>query len=738
MADKDLLKDALEQFSECEDAESENRQLAVEDLKFARLAEQWDERIRQKRMLEGRVCLTINRLPTFLRQVINEVRLNRPAIRCKPVDDGADPQTAQILNGLIRNIEVSSNAEVAYDTAADFAASCGLGYFRVEIDYADDDVFDLDLGISRISNPFTVFADPHSSAADSSDWNVAFVSEMMKRDAFVAKYGKNAEVVDWKSDGRDEAGWVSDDSVRVAEWWTREESKRTIVRLSDGRIVAADIYEKNRYLFDPAGIVVVGERETRSHKVMQRIITCADVLEENEWAGRYIPIVPVYGEELNVEGKRVFQSLIRHAKDAQKAFNLWRSIAMDTAAQTPRVPFLVHEDGIPPTEQRKWETANRESHPYLKYRGDQVPMRQPMDTGPAAGALQEAANASDDLKAIIGIYDASLGARSNETSGRAIIARQREGDVSTFHFIDNLSRSIRHAGRILVDLIPSVYTGERIVRTLAENGQTTMVPLKTPVVPQMNPGDPNPTGYQPVPPGMPVPPEARVFDLSMGKYDVVVETGPSFTTKREEASQSIIQLIQANPGIAPMVADILAKNQDWPEAEKIAERLRMTLPPHLRGEGPPPEVIQMQQQMQQMNGQIQQLAQENQALKANAQGKQAELQAKAQETQFDAQVSMEGLQVKREEIALKREELALKAAEMQAQQLQFGEQHQMAMQQIVEALQEQRQMLGQVAALAQQAHAVASQPRAKKGTAVKLGDGRWALEAVEEVQPTMQ
>ena len=737
MADKDLIADALAQFAECEDAESENRQLAVDDLKFARLGEQWPEQTKQQRDKEGRPCLTINRLPTFIRQVINEVRLNRPAIKTKPVDNGADYETAQVQDGLIRNIWVSSDGEVATDTAADFAASCGFGYFRINTKYARDDDVDLDLCVERIANPFTVWGDPHDDGADSQNWNVAFVTDTMKRDAFVEKYGKNAAALDWQDDGKDSQGWVSEDGIRVAEWWTRSESLRPIVKLSDGRVIAADIYQRERAkLFDPVGLTVVGEREVRSHKVTQRIITGADVLETNEWSGRYIPLVPVYGEELNIEGKRIFKSLIRDAKDAQRMVNYWRSAATELVALAPRVPWLVPEGSIPGNEQRKWQTANSQSHAYLVYKGPQAPTRLPLDSGPAAGALQEALNASDDLKSIMGIYDASLGARSNETSGRAIMARQREGDIGTFHFIDNLSRAIRHAGRILVDLIPSVYNTERVIRTLGEDGTTMNVPLKTPVVPQMKPGEPNPTAYQPVQQGMPPPPGSRIFDLAAGKYDVVVETGPSFTTKREEASLAMVEMMRANPGITPLIADIYAKQQDWPEADKVAERMKMAMPPHLRGEGPPPEVQQMQQQMQQMGAQMQQMAQENQSLKAGAQSKQMELQAKVQETQVDAQLSQAELQFKYAELALKEQELAVKAQEMQlkAADMQAEANGASAMQGVTQSVQMQQQMLEQLAAMVQQS----MRPRAKRGTAVKMPDGRWALEAVEEVQPTIQ
>lgn len=740
MADKDLLEDAREAFKECEDAEGENRSAAIDDLRFARLGEQWPEQIRKQREAEGRICLTINKLPTFVRQVVNEVRLNRPSIRCKPVGNGADQVTARVLDGLIRNIEVTSQAEVAYDTAADFAASCGFGYFRVDIDYASDDTFEMDLLVGRINNPFTVFGDPRSTAADSSDWNVAFVTEMVSKEAVKQKYGKALEVLSFEGDGRDAEGWVGQDDVRIAEWWTREETIRPIVRLSDGSVLAADVFEKNRMLFDPAGITVVGTREVRSHKVRQRLITAGDIIEDNEWSGRYIPIVPCYGEEINVEGRRVFKSLIRDAKDAQKMFNFWRSASTELVALSPRVPFLVPEDSIPADEQKKWETANTKSHAFLRYRGQVPPTRMPLDAGAAVGAMSEALAASDDLKAITGIYDASLGARSNETSGRAIMARQREGDVGTFAFIDNLSRAVRHAGRILVDLIPSVYNSERVIRTLQEDGTTIMVPLKRPVVPQMRPGEPNPIGYQPVPQGAQAPQGSHIFDLAAGKYDVVVEAGPSFTTKREEASQAIIELIRANPAVAPLVADVLAKNQDWPDSEKIAERLRMTLPPHIRGEGPPPEVMQMQQQMRQMGQNMQQMGAQMQKMQADLMSAGVEGQKK------DLSVAQKDIEVKQAKLQASEQKLEADVAkaqlqmieQMQAQQAQSGQEHAAAMQQIMQAIAQQQQAIEQVAQVAEQTMAVASKPRAKRGTAVKLSDGRWALEAVEESQPTIQ
>ncbi|WP_293907423.1 portal protein, partial [Phenylobacterium sp.] len=470
MSDDEILEEARAAFQLAADAEAENRREALDDLRFARLGEQWPQRTRRERELEGRPCLTINRLPAFIRQVVNDARQNKPAISVHPVDDAADPETAEVFNGLIRHIEQSSDAEVAYDTALDFAVTCGVGYFRINTRYAADDGFDQDIAVERVANPFSIYGDPEGTAADSSDWNTAFVVDSLPRAAFEARW-KGAEAADWSADDPTAGGGLAldGDRVKVAEYWRRERETRTILALSDGRVVEEATYRAQKAIFDALGVKPVGRpRQAASHKVTQRIVSGAAVLETVDWAGRFIPIVPVYGEELMVDGRRRLSSLVRDAKDPQRMFNYWRTTSTELVALAPKAPFIGRK-GAFETDSDKWATANTQSHAYIEYDGAEPPMRQGF-AGVPAGALQEALNASDDMKAIMGLHDASLGARSNETSGRAIMARQREGDVSTFHYIDNLSRSIRHAGRILLDLIPKVYATARVVRVLVPDG----------------------------------------------------------------------------------------------------------------------------------------------------------------------------------------------------------------------------------------------------------------------------
>ena len=635
MADKDVLAEAKEAFQTCIDAESENRKEMLDDLEFVKLNKQWPEQVIKQRRAEGRPCLTIPKLPAFIRQVVNDARQNKPQISVRPVDDSADIETANIINGLIRNIEHVSNADVAYDTASDFAVSCGIGYFRIDVDFAHDMSMDKELRIKRVSNPFSVYGDPHSLEADSSDWNLAFITEPMSLDVFNVRY-KGAEPVRWEDDGYNklDTNWLEDKAIIVAEYWTREEYDCPIVALSNGMVVEASVYEAQAQIFAALGVTVINSRTTKRMKTRQRLMTGAEVLSDNEWAGQFIPVVPVYGEEINIEGKRIFKSLIRDAKDAQRMVNYWRSAATEMVALAPKAPYIGPK-GAFDGDRARWDTANSQTHSFLEYDGNIPPQRQQF-ANPAIAEMQEALAASDDIKAITGMYDASLGQKSNETSGKAILARQREGDISTFHFVDNLSRAIRHGGRILIDMIPLVYSQARIVRTLGAEGE-----VDTAVIGSQN--DPRAQQMQQAQKAQ------RIYDLGLGKYDLAVEAGPSFTTRRQEAAEQMIELIRAVPDAALLIGDKLVSNLDWPGAEEIAQRLKTLLPPGIQQaegmDGIPEEakgvIAGLQTQLAQCQQQLQAAMQE---VEANTAKVNAEVAAK--KYQIDT------------ETALKREEMA--------------------------------------------------------------------------------
>jgi len=631
VAKDDTVLEALECFKAAQSNESENRNAALEDIKFARLGQQWPENVLNQRNQERRPALTINKLPAFIRQVTNEARQNKPAIKVRPVDSGADRKTADVYSGLIRNIEQSSAADIAYDTASDSAVTGGFGYIKVDFDYAHDDTFDKEIKICPVHDPFSIYADPHSTAADSSDWMTAFEICPYSVAQFELEYPKAAKV-SWDADT---AISENDEEIVLAKYWVREEVEKTVLMLSDGTVIGEDEFlTKNDGLSmadiaKATGLTIKQQRKTRSYKVKRCILSGAEELDDEKWPGIYIPLIPVYGDVVNIEGKRHFQSLIRHAKDAQRQHNYWHTSATEMLALAPKAPFLVQKGSV--DEDPNWLTANTQNHAFLEYSGSTPPIRLPTDQGAAAASIQQALVANDNMKGIIGIYDASLGQRSNETSGKAIMARQREGDVSTYHFIDNLSRAIRHTGRIVMDLIPKVYTPGRVVRVIGTDGDVTTAQL-----------------------GEPADPSQGIYNLGAGKYDLTVEAGPSYTTRRVEASEQMIAMMQANPDLAPIIGDLFFKMQDWPFADKIEERLQQA-----QQNKPDPEAQKMELEKQKLQMQ----AQHDQA-KA-----QADLQLQQQQMQLDAAKAAQEIQIEREKAEAQIEIERMKAGlQMQIQQ----------------------------------------------------------------------
>jgi hypothetical protein len=670
--DEKVHASALEIFDLCVENEKDNRIDFSDDLTFARLGDQWTPTVRAQREREGRPCLTVNKMPAFIRQVVNDARQNKPGITVHPADDDADPETATVVEGLIRNIETSSNADIAYDTALDFAVSAGWGYIRVNTEYSSDDTFEQDIVIEAVSDPLTVYGDPYDKGADSAKWNHAFVVSTMPKDEFETKY-KNADPVDWDNGPYSDisTSWMDGDLVVVAEYWCREPSDRQIVALSDGMVCDLDEYNQNADMAKAAGLVIVGKpRTVASHKVTQYTMNGAEVLETVAWAGRYIPIVPVYGEDIIVNGKRHLRSMVRDAKDSQRRVNFHTSAVTELVALAPKTPFI-GKAGAFETDQVKWETANSESHAYIEYDGDDAPQRTQFASVPA-GEMQQVLLASDDMKAIMGLHDASLGARSNETSGVAIKARQHEGDVSTFNFTDNLVRAIRQVGRVILDMIPEVYSVGRVIRIMGQDGtpsKKSIGPATDQATPQQAPG-----GDQGE-----VAKDMRIYDLTLGKYDLVVRAGPAYSTRREEAADQMMQLIQAFPAAAPVMADLLAKNLDWPGADEVADRLHALLPPELQAKlaqasgaggqpaqgqqpgGPPaaqggqpapisPEALQAHQMLAQATQAAQALSQEVQQTKAAL----AQTQAQLAQVQGDRSLEARKLDIAEYEAETKR------------------------------------------------------------------------------------
>lgn len=615
MKDEDLLSQARARFKQAELFEKEDRDLAADDLSFA-AGEQWDESIKRDRQRQGRPCLTTNRLPQFIRQVVGDARQNSPAIKVHPVDDDADIDVAAIYEGLIRNIEGQSSAHSAYMTAFEHAVRGGMGHWRVTTEYADDDAFEQDIRIRRINNPFAVHWDPNAKREDKSDAKWCFVSEWISKESFEEQW-PDATPQDWEGDYKQNYSghttyWLADDRVRIAEYWVKEPIKKTLGLLENGAVIEiTDIKE-----FTESGLIpVVSTRDTESHVVKCYKLSGHAVLEKaKEFPSKHIPVVSVFGPEEFIGDRVRHISLIRHAKDPQRMYNYWQTTIAEKIALAPKAPFIGTTKQFAGHE-REWDSANVENRSRLTYTAEQgVPPPQrsePAHLNPAE--LAQSAQAIDDLKATMGMYDASLGNQGNETSGKAIIARQREGDTSTFTWVDNLARAVEYTGRILVDMIPRVYDTKRIVRVLGEDDSVKMVEINQIVGGEM------------------------VNDLTVGKYDVVISVGPSYATRRSEAADSLMQFVQAVPSAAQVAGDLIAKSMDWPMADEMAKRLKKLLPPGMEDiEDLDPEEQQAVQEAQQKA-----MQEEAEAKEIGKAGAVAEIQlkgAQAEKTRADVEL----------------------------------------------------------------------------------------------------
>jgi hypothetical protein len=576
-ADAKLIEQARKRFRTATDAVRDIRLEAADDRRF-RKGDQWPESIRRAREADDRPCLTINKIPQFEQQVTNEQRQNRPSIKVHPVDDKADPETAKVFQGLIRNIEVTSSADTARDTAFENAVRGSYGYYRIVTEYASDDSFNQEIRVKRIRDADTVLLDPNHEESDGSDAEYGFIFDRMPKDQYLAEFGESklAKAADWDLEVREAPDWLEQDTVVVAEYFYKDYQTKQIVLLSDGQVLEKSKYEEMveaaeesvaQGLAEAVALpVIVKERSARICTVRWCKLNGIEVLDKTDWPGKWIPILPVYGAELIVDGKLIRESLIRHAKDPARMYNFWKSAETEAITLAPKAPYVIEENQVEGYE-ADWETANRKNHAFLKYKafainGTPLPMPQRQSIEPAVQAITQASMlAADEVKQTIGIYDASLGAKSNEVSGKAILARTNQAQTSNFHFTDNLNRTIRHEGRILIDLIPHVYDTAQVARIIGDDGVHKRVPIN-----QLFKDE---SGK-----------ELR-HDLNVGKYDVTIDTGPSFMTRRQEATQFMQEMVRSYPQTMQVAGDLVVKNMDVQGAEELSERFKKTLPPNL-------------------------------------------------------------------------------------------------------------------------------------------------------------
>ncbi len=595
-------------------AYSDTREDQLDDLRFMAASPdnhyQWPADVLSTRgsvqgqTINARPCLTINKLPQHVRQVTNEQRQNRPSPNVIPVDDDADIEVAEIFDGMIRHIEYMSDADVAYDTACDNQVTYGEGYIRILTEYCDETSFDQDIKIGRVRNSFSVYMDPTIQDPCGADAEWCFITEDILKADYERMYPNAMPVSSIMTQGVGDQAlsqWLSETTVRIAEYFYCDYKPETLNLYPDGTTT---------YQGTPQDKIMrqMGLKPTRQRKLQRKSIKWCktngyEIIEERDWAGAYIPVIRVIGNEWSIEGQLEISGLVRNAKDAQRMYNYWVSQEAEMLALAPKAPFIGYGGQFEGYEE-KWKTANTQNYPYLEVNpdatdgaGNMLPLPQRAQPPMAqTGLIQAKMGASEDIKAATGQYNASLGMTSNERSGRAILARQREGDVGTYHYVDNLARAIRHVGRQLVDLIPKIYDTQRIARVIGVDGESKMVRL-----------DPNqPQAVQKLVNEQGVVVE-KIYNPGVGKYDVKVTTGPSYLTKRQESMDAMSQILQGNPNLWAAAGDLFVKNMDWPGAQEMAQRLKKMIDPKLLQEEDDPALQAANQQIQAMQQQMEQM-----------------------------------------------------------------------------------------------------------------------------------
>jgi hypothetical protein len=658
-----LLEKIKGRWKAMSDADQENRREAMEDMKFCFVpGNQWDLNMKQER--GQRPAYEFNKVRISVKRVINDMRANRPAGKVRAIE-GGDKETAELYEGLIRNISNRSEFETITDYAAEYQVAGGFAAWRVDVDYADDDIFDQDIWVRGIENPYCLYHDPAAKdfmKRDAEDW---ILTERITHGEFERRFGEDAEKSDFQGDIEfDDEDWADEDDVRIAEYWYKKPVTKELWQLQDGTVVDSESDEAEA--IPPEAILKT--REVMTNKICRVMASGQRLLTEPEdWAGRKFPFVVVYGEYIVVDGKTQWYGLVRHAKDAQRSYNVARTSVIENIAQAPKSKILATAEQVAGLEQQ-WQTAHKKNYPFMLYNSDpNAPGPPQMLPGPSvpSGLAAEQQFASDDLKAVTGIFDASIGARGNETSGRAIYARQQQGEIATFNYQDNMSKAVQYTYEILIDLIPEIYDAEREIRVLGSDGAEDYKRINQVVM-----------DYETMT-------AIRVNDITTGKYDVTVTSGPNFATQRQEAAETYSQLAQGNPEIMSIAGDLVFKSMDLPYAEDIGERLKFLLPPQVQeslGEDKevPPEVQQMMAQAQEAMQMVEQRAQEVAQLeqqasesKSQADAAQSDIRAeianlKAEKAEFEAHVAkqMAALVQKESQIIVKEAGAELKMSEL--------------------------------------------------------------------------
>ncbi|KWQ05494.1 portal protein p19 [Acinetobacter harbinensis] len=626
-----LILDAAKKFrDDAQDYWQEIYDQGLEDKKFVTIkGAQWEGDAIAKRKAQGKPTLEINISRAYVQQQINTMRQNRPQAKVVPVDSGADPEVAKVLEGLIKDVEESSNFEDARDTAAANQVHAAVGFYRIVTDYINEKSFNQEPRFKPVENPQAVLIDPLSKALDGSDMAKALVCEWVDKDQVIKEYGKDA-VDDFETDADSDWSNYTDKTVCIAEYFYKEQIADTLLLLKDGTIEFKSVLLE-QVPEDELEQMIETERSTSRTEIKWAKVSGTKVLEKGVFPGQYIPIFPVYGEVTWVENKRHIFSLVHFAKDPQRLFNYWKSTEAHILQKNQDEMTIVDDRGIAGFD----EWRNPSSAAYLRFKatddsGNVIPY--PTKIGAAAppvGILNASESAKALIPDILNMHAPQMGQDVNQQSGVAIGLLQRQSDTAQFHFQDNINKTIRHSARVLIGLFPILYDTEMVRRIIGADGESELVKLNA----QPENQDEQSKAINGV-----------LNDMSLGRFDIRMDTGPSFNTQREQSFTLMMQLVQSNPSLFNIVADLIIMNSPLLNSKEIAERVKMLVPPQALGKDKiDPE--QAKAQITQLDQLVQKLTADLESLQMQLNDKNADRNIEMMKVELQAEKDIQVAQI---------------------------------------------------------------------------------------------
>ena len=626
--DDKIVREAKKRFKRVAEWEATSRKRWLDDVKFcngdADNLFQWPDNVRDARAYgtsDERPCLTINKTQQHVFQIVNDGRQNKSSVKIKPVGDEATYEAAQVLEGLVRHIEYVSDAQSIYTHVSTGQVQGGIGYCRMVTDYVDDVSFDQEIYIKPL-DALTVYGDPDSKEADGSDWRFAFVFTDVPRDEFVIQYPDvDIPLTTTTALGNDEGAWVGLDMVRVAEYYYRTEVPDLLIVFTDPMTGEKKPIKKSETKgFSGALREALDEqledpdtqtRDIIGHEVKWVKIAGNQIIDRKDWAGSRIPIYFAEGIKTVIDGELDRKGHVRALKDPQRMYNYFNSAAVEYSGLQSKTPWLAASQSIEGLE-TYWGRANLDNNAVLPFNhkdddGQPIPppeRMQPPVSAPAYMAGMQ--TASTDMMLVSGQYQPMMGEPSNERSGKAITARQRQGENSTYHFIDNLATMIRRIGKDIIEIVPKIYDTPRLVKIMGDDLQMSDVmidPTAKMAFEKRKSTDRNAA-------------EQVVMNPSVGRYDVMSDTGPDFATRRQESFNALSQIAASNPELMGIIGDLVMLAADFPLADEAAERLKRMVPAQALGDGPNPQIMALEKQLQAMQNLVSALSTKAQAATA--------------------------------------------------------------------------------------------------------------------------